>query len=84
MIRARSIPTSQRCARCRRRYKQRDGLCRSCGRAAGLYTMTTAAAELERLERLEPATPAPIARAPRPRRTVTIDGAEYLVMFDGT
>jgi len=46
--------------------------------------MTTAAAELERLERLEPATPAPIARAPRPRRTVTIDGAEYLVMFDGT
>ena len=61
------------CARCKTRWRQDQGLCRRCARELGEIV------QLRRLE-LQGQTLGP----PRRRRTCTIDGRHYEVVFDGT
>lgn len=53
------------------KWAQHRGLCRACGRAAGIYTLSTIEADRERMQRQLAAVPAPVARppvsVPRPR-----------------
>lgn len=51
------------CKACGVKLIQYAGLCRACGRAAGVYTKTTFKADAERLARQVAAAPAPTAAA---------------------
>lgn len=72
------------CKRCRVRWQQKDGLCRSCARRSGDF-MTTWDRDRERQARCAgpPAQRVP-ASAPRPSRFVTIADVVYEVTWDGT
>lgn len=70
------------CSRCRERYAQRDGLCRRCGREAGVYTMNTREMEAERLRKHQPKWKVEPRQRVNPVRVV--QGVEYEVVFDGT
>jgi hypothetical protein len=73
------------CKRCHQRYAQERGRCRRCNRERGdtRRVIEIEAAQLARLfARYDAPRPAPVP--PGHRRTVTIDGIEYEVMFDGT
>jgi len=71
------------CAQCGIKVPQYRGLCRACGRAAGIYTKTTFEAERERVARHTPSPPAaPVVTRPTP--AVRVDaGDELEVVWSG-
>jgi len=78
-----------KCLTCGWRWRQKDGLCRACGRAAGLYaSMTTLEMEAAHVAaqhaKLAGGVPVPEDElAPRPARPIQIAGEEFEVVWDG-
>ena len=62
------------CYRCHRKWAQKGGMCRLCGREAGLY----------RDQPMQDVSRGPIQREVPPPRTRIIEGVEYEIVFDGT
>lgn len=69
-----NMSSRQMCTRCKTRWRQDQGLCRRCARELG---------EIWQLRRLE-LQGQELRRDVRRRRTCTIDGEQYEVVFDGT
>jgi predicted amidophosphoribosyltransferase len=78
--RAATKKTRRWCWRCRKRWPQKDGLCRACGRELG-DRQTTFERDQVRLHKRP--TPARVDETPVSPRETTIDGVTYLVVYDG-
>lgn len=72
------------CRSCGFRVAQYLGLCRTCGRAEGLYTLNTREQEAQRIARRHAALTYAPAPEPRPNRIVVIGHRVYEVVWDGS
>lgn len=62
------------CCRCARKWAQKGGMCRLCGRGAGLY----------RDQPMQPVSCGPFVPVQTPTRTCIVEGVEYDIVFDGS
>lgn len=79
--RAKQVRDGRMCKKCQRRWAQHGGLCRGCSLEAGEPRFNRWGRPAPSSRTVEP--PA-VVEPPLPRRTVVIDGVEYVITFDGT